>query len=66
MSDYIDYLKGDCHDRLSVVTIRRTKGESIAIGENITITIFECGKSTVLKIQAPRSIRISRLTEPHS
>ncbi len=45
-----------------MLVLSRRKGETITIGENITVTIAEiCGNQVRLGIDAPRDIEVHRL-----
>ena len=43
-----------------MLILTRTAGESIVIGDNITITILETGGSVQVGIEAPREIKVHR------
>lgn len=43
-----------------MLVLSRRKGESLNIGENITITILDTGESIKIGIDAPRTIQIYR------
>ena len=43
-----------------MLILTRSAGESIVIGDNITITILETGGSVRVGIEAPREIEVHR------